>query len=602
MSRTLGVVVFIVGIVALGWWGSANNARYIEQHLTGEVAKVTGMATHEVSAIVSGRDIALVGSVDSEAEGNALAAAADEIHGRRAVRTDFNIIPRATPYFLGATRAADGEMTLTGTMPTRAESNRLADLTDVDGLAALDIASGAPEGWTAIVEGSLGALSQLETGTLEITDTAISLIGTASDDATAASVEAALAAIPGVGQIASEVDVPLPLRSPYTFTATGNADGVTGLTGYAPSEAAVAALADAVDPRLANALSVAAGAPDGWGDAVGTGYQALSELNFGKLSISDTDISLTGQAPDEETRSAIGNALAGLSGYTATTEISVEPKIVPSDLSIRFDRVRGLLVSGIAPEDVSAATVAQQLSAPSVTGDFNGPAATTSSTSVLSALDSLQGYLGEFENLTLTAQGEQVTIEGELLQEADLEQIHDRLVDAGFFDTVTLALAQRRFNAGDTRVNNLTGKLERYSGSFWIPVVEVSTASAKDCTEATNRELDEGRILFLTGSATLDAASRATISSIAAVLQTCFADNPGLAVEIGGHTDSSGSDGTNMRLSLSRATAVVEALVARGIAPDRLVAQGYGETQPIADNATEEGRRANRRTSILWTE
>ena len=64
---------------------------------------------------------------------------------------------------------------------------------------------------------------------------------------------------------------------------------------------------------------------------------------------------------------------------------------------------------------------------------------------------------------------------------------------------------------------------------------------------------------------------------------------------MGGHTDSRGSDSVNLRISQARADAVVTALLQRGVASDLLVAKGYGEDAPIADNATEEGRARNRR-------
>lgn len=68
--------------------------------------------------------------------------------------------------------------------------------------------------------------------------------------------------------------------------------------------------------------------------------------------------------------------------------------------------------------------------------------------------------------------------------------------------------------------------------------------------------------------------------------------------EISGYTDNVGSDNSNQVLSENRAIAVVNYLVEHGIAPERLIAKGYGELNPIADNATEEGRAKNRRTEI----
>ena len=75
-------------------------------------------------------------------------------------------------------------------------------------------------------------------------------------------------------------------------------------------------------------------------------------------------------------------------------------------------------------------------------------------------------------------------------------------------------------------------------------------------------------------------------------------DNPGLKVEIAGHTDDFGSVQYNQSLSEKRARAVQEYLVAQGIRSDRLLPVGRGETMPIASNATEEGRAKNRRVEL----
>ena len=76
----------------------------------------------------------------------------------------------------------------------------------------------------------------------------------------------------------------------------------------------------------------------------------------------------------------------------------------------------------------------------------------------------------------------------------------------------------------------------------------------------------------------------------------------GLDVELGGHTDNLGDANANMLLSILRVNSVRDALVSRGIELARILTVGYGETRPIADNSTPDGRRANRRTEFLWLE
>jgi len=77
-----------------------------------------------------------------------------------------------------------------------------------------------------------------------------------------------------------------------------------------------------------------------------------------------------------------------------------------------------------------------------------------------------------------------------------------------------------------------------------------------------------------------------------------MAGNPGWTVTIEGHTDNIGTDADNLSLSQRRANAVLAAVTAAGVGPDRLTAVGFGESKPIASNDTLEGRARNRRVEL----
>jgi outer membrane protein OmpA-like peptidoglycan-associated protein len=77
--------------------------------------------------------------------------------------------------------------------------------------------------------------------------------------------------------------------------------------------------------------------------------------------------------------------------------------------------------------------------------------------------------------------------------------------------------------------------------------------------------------------------------------------NPGLAIEIQGHTDNVGGDVQNEKLSLNRAKSVYDYLISQKIAANRLSFKGYGKQKPVSSNDTEEGRQKNRRTSFVVT-
>lgn len=101
-------------------------------------------------------------------------------------------------------------------------------------------------------------------------------------------------------------------------------------------------------------------------------------------------------------------------------------------------------------------------------------------------------------------------------------------------------------------------------------------------------------IFFHTASDALIESSLAELDRLAEALKR----RPGLRLEVGGHTDDVGSDADNLVLSEKRAKAVYDYLILCGVDPQRLTYRGYGESRPVADNGTPEGRARNRRTTL----
>jgi len=101
-------------------------------------------------------------------------------------------------------------------------------------------------------------------------------------------------------------------------------------------------------------------------------------------------------------------------------------------------------------------------------------------------------------------------------------------------------------------------------------------------------------LFFDTNKSELKPESQTELDKLVQLLS----ENPGITIEISGHTDNVGKPGDNLTLSNNRAKAVVDYLVGKNIPAGRLLAKGYGETKPVADNKTEEGRAMNRRTEM----
>lgn len=101
-------------------------------------------------------------------------------------------------------------------------------------------------------------------------------------------------------------------------------------------------------------------------------------------------------------------------------------------------------------------------------------------------------------------------------------------------------------------------------------------------------------IFFDTGLATLRDESESELKNLKKLLD----ENKSMTIEISGHTDNVGNDANNMKLSSDRALAVLQWLLNNGIDKTRLTSKGYGETKPIGDNNTEEGKQQNRRVEF----
>jgi outer membrane protein OmpA-like peptidoglycan-associated protein len=141
---------------------------------------------------------------------------------------------------------------------------------------------------------------------------------------------------------------------------------------------------------------------------------------------------------------------------------------------------------------------------------------------------------------------------------------------------------------------NIWAYLDDHGDSYSIKVgKETSTDQMKASLAAACHVALYG-VLFDFNKATLQAASDGPLQQVALLM----AANPSTNLEIQGHTDDVGGDAYNQTLSEARARSVIAWLAQHGIAAARMTAKGYGNTMPIADNKTDEGRMKNRRVEI----
>ena len=126
--------------------------------------------------------------------------------------------------------------------------------------------------------------------------------------------------------------------------------------------------------------------------------------------------------------------------------------------------------------------------------------------------------------------------------------------------------------------------------------VQVETVEDVNGLEAIKVTFDSG-ILFDFNKSTLKTEAKQQLDKFAAEM----ADMPETGITVFGHTDNVGSEAANKRISMQRAESVGNYLNGKGIAKSRLTMEGMGFDQPVADNATEEGRAQNRRVEIFIT-
>jgi outer membrane protein OmpA-like peptidoglycan-associated protein len=140
---------------------------------------------------------------------------------------------------------------------------------------------------------------------------------------------------------------------------------------------------------------------------------------------------------------------------------------------------------------------------------------------------------------------------------------------------------------------SLVALLNRYSGGS-------STSTSRISTESLSKPrgrvlLSESEIHFATNQSAVPAEAEAVLSDVARKLN----ENSAWKLRVEGYTDNVGTKAANQKLSIQRATAVMNWLIDHGVERRRLRAMGYGEARPLGDNSTEDGRAKNRRVELI---
>lgn len=529
---------------------------------------------------LDGRDLTLEGTAPSpEAQAEGLSIAGNT-YGVRVARDATSLLPLAQPYVFSAERAGNAVI-LTGNVPSQDARKAVADAVSaaIPGVQISDqltLSRGAPDGFDDLARFGLSQLGQLEPATVSTSGLELSVRGTAASPDAFNQVNAALAAGLPAGSKLALAEVSPASVSPYTWTFSRDGDVVT-LVGFAPGtpeREAAEGQATAAFPgaRIVNRLGVAGGAPSGldWKMASGFALDQLRLLSKGKAIASNADVSFEGVALDaaafEAASAALSGALPGgikLAGNTITA-----PAIVPYVWSLTRPGDGTSALSGYVPD---AKTAAANLESASASNPDSG------------AVSDLQKIgAGAPPNFAAATSVAIINVNRLIAGKADLSGTAISLTGE--------ALSQFAADAIANQLQN--GVPPGWSGKAVLTVkASAAPVAPVDCQKELDAILKDEVINFETGSANIKAESAGLLDRLAFALSSC----PEALVQIGGHTDSDGSDSGNQLLSENRAKSVVAYLVNSGSNGERFAPQGYGETVPVADNATPEGKAKNRR-------
>lgn len=400
----------------------------------------------------------------------------------------------------------------------------------------------------------------------------VNLEGLASSQADLDKAVAAVKAASGVTTVRTDkVDI-VPQASPFVWTARKESGRIT-LEGFAPSRSSIAAIEAAArklyGAEVSNAMKLASGAPDGikWDVAAIAGLEALVKLKRGSAHLSDGLLVVSGLAENEADAEAARLTILGAkSGVTMVSDVLGPPDWIASV-------ERGLITfqGKVASEDArdaleraaGGASRTEDKSYVAATGDWQGRAVVA--LPYLSRLD--HGELSVRGNRFRISGGAPGSLLGHLKE--DMSGIKDGfVVDYSLAETPPIIPETAGIDLKTPGVNRLAA-----------------------CQKSFDRVTDADRIDFASNSSRIGRSNDAVLDKVVFLARACSE----FRLEIQGHTDDRGRRKANMALSLSRANAVKDYLVERGLSADRLTALGFGPDRPITSSNTESGRTRNRR-------
>jgi OOP family OmpA-OmpF porin len=539
-----------------------------------------------------GLQVFLHGTAPDEAQRfNALSVAGTEVDTTRLIDQMLveETAPILAPRFSVEILRNDAGLSLIGLIPATTDREALMRrMTRATGGAEvsdfLEVADyPAPEGWEDALRFAVEALEDLPRSKISITGESVAIKAVAEDTPALRRLESALArSAPDGLALRLDLTAPRPVIAPFALRFE-HADGVARL---APCAADSAETRDAILRAAAAAglegkadCRIGLGVPSSdWGAAAVLGLDAVAALGGGSLALTNMDMRLIAPEGTDPARydRVVGDLTAALPvGIALTADLPPPPTLnsepdIPEFVATLSPegavQLRGRLGDAVMRETATSLALASfgtrsvRMAArldPNVPPDW--------AVRVFAALEAL----AQLSNGAVTVTPDRIIVSGR----------------TGSVDTSATVAALLTDKLGaDAGFDLDIAYVERLDPANAIP-------TAEECAAGITEIIGDRKITFEPASATLDASAEDILDELAELLRECG----DMALEIGGHTDSQGREIMNQQLSQERAQAVLDGLRDRLVPVRDYTVVGYGETQPIADNDTEEGREINRR-------
>lgn len=448
-----------------------------------------------------------------------------------------------------------------------------------------------PDTWEDTLRFAVSALEKLPRAKVSVEPGRVGVTAVADSDEERIALERDLTRAKPEGlTLVLDIAAPRPVITPFTLRFVMNETGGTRFGACAvDTEAArtrvLAAAKAAGFEGNANCV-IALGVPSAsWSMAAAKGIEAVARLGGGALTLSDADVSLI--APEGTEPATFDTVVAELDA--ALPDLFVLSAVLPEPTQVDGT---GEAETG-APEFVATLSPEGQVQLRGRLYDDAQQAAIFSYGRALFGVNNTyaatrtderlpQGWpkrvLAGIEALSRLEQGT-------VIVQPDLVVLRGLTGDAQAEATISGLLSDKLGAEADFRVD-VTYQEEL------DPLLNIPTP--EECVAQLNDILVEQKLTFAPGEAVIEEAGDGQLARLSDKLEDCSR----AVFMIGGHTDSQGREESNLALSIARAEAVRAALISRGVAPNQLVSKGYGESEPIADNDTEEGREINRRITF----